>query len=198
MEPRVKRGREKLTVTQKLELFKGRSVRKDPPNGRTGIGQCMHYTRQYPMIEDPEVGMVTVGRMLLLRAGRIRRSQLKGDARNVLHHCGDPNCINVDHLYLGTDQENANDRIRDKRQHTWWTRTQYGVFLEYVFLLGYTLQEIQKDHFFYYLIYGDNDPRKKVPLTIQSLYNYKRGTQKTFKKFRAEWFRKHNLVDDWA
>lgn len=28
----------------------------------------------------------------------------------VLHHCDNPPCVELDHLYLGTDADNANDR----------------------------------------------------------------------------------------
>lgn len=38
----------------------------------------------------------------------------------VLHKCDNPGCINPDHLYLGTDADNARDR--DARGRAWWQR----------------------------------------------------------------------------
>lgn len=34
----------------------------------------------------------------------------------VLHHCDNPKCVKIDHLYLGTKQDNARDRdLRNRR-----------------------------------------------------------------------------------
>ena len=35
----------------------------------------------------------------------------------VLHHCDNPECWNVDHLYLGTHTDNAIDRSKRKRHY---------------------------------------------------------------------------------
>lgn len=43
------------------------------------------------------------------------------DGMNVLHHCDNPPCVNPDHLYLGTQRENARDMVRRKR---WSSPTQ--------------------------------------------------------------------------
>lgn len=34
----------------------------------------------------------------------------------VLHHCDNPPCFNPNHLYVGTDQDNSNDRVSRGRQ----------------------------------------------------------------------------------
>ena len=35
--------------------------------------------------------------------------------QHVLHHCDNPPCVNPDHIYVGTPQDNANDRDRRGR-----------------------------------------------------------------------------------
>lgn len=40
----------------------------------------------------------------------------------VLHHCDRPSCINPDHLYEGTNQDNMNDMVKRKRS-TFGTRS---------------------------------------------------------------------------
>lgn len=39
---------------------------------------------------------------------------------HVLHHCDMPQCVNPAHLYLGTNQDNVNDRERRGRRRTGW------------------------------------------------------------------------------
>src|SRR5256885_74384 len=40
------------------------------------------------------------------------------DGRSVLHKCDNPPCINPDHLFLGTQQDNVDDMFRKGRQKT--------------------------------------------------------------------------------
>jgi hypothetical protein len=39
------------------------------------------------------------------------------DGLHVLHKCNNPACVNPSHLYVGTDQDNMNDKIRAGRQN---------------------------------------------------------------------------------
>lgn len=48
------------------------------------------------------------------RAHRVARAFEKGEVTSgmdVLHHCDNPPCVRGDHLYEGTDVENARDRV---------------------------------------------------------------------------------------
>ena len=48
------------------------------------------------------------------------------DGMHVLHHCDNRLCVNVAHLYLGTDVENAADRVRRDRQSRGMPHAQPG------------------------------------------------------------------------
>lgn len=53
-----------------------------------------------------------------IKAHRLSYQLHKGDIPrhlNVLHKCGTPSCVNPDHLYLGTQRQNAYDMIRHGR-----------------------------------------------------------------------------------
>jgi hypothetical protein len=34
----------------------------------------------------------------------------------VLHHCDNPNCVRPSHLFLGTNHDNVNDKVKKRRQ----------------------------------------------------------------------------------
>jgi hypothetical protein len=40
------------------------------------------------------------------------------DGMSVLHHCDNPICFNPAHLYVGTHQDNIDDRVERGRGHT--------------------------------------------------------------------------------
>lgn len=55
----------------------------------------------------------------LLRTHRVAYDLVKGDIPkgiNVLHTCDNPKCVNPDHLFLGTQQDNVDDCINKGRR----------------------------------------------------------------------------------
>ena len=40
------------------------------------------------------------------------------DGMCVLHHCDNPKCVNPKHLFLGTNQDNVNDKMKKGRHKT--------------------------------------------------------------------------------
>jgi hypothetical protein len=42
----------------------------------------------------------------------------------VCHHCDNPPCVNPKHLFLGTNQDNTDDKV-EKHRHTWCTGSEH-------------------------------------------------------------------------
>lgn len=97
-------GHSKFSPEQAAEVFWSR-VNKNGPNG------CWVYTGGC----DAKYGY---GRISFLgrhhEAHRLSWKLLRGDpgTLDVLHKCNNPPCCNPDHLYLGDDFDNAQDRIK--------------------------------------------------------------------------------------
>lgn len=51
----------------------------------------------------------------------LKRADLSAEIL-VLHRCDNPSCVNVDHLFLGSPQQNTDDMV-SKGRHSWRLRT---------------------------------------------------------------------------
>lgn len=83
---------------------------------------------EYPAEHDPATGCLLFkgfidadgyGRISTRRAHRLAWQKAKGpipEGLQVLHHCDRPACINVEHLFLGTNQDNVDDKLAKDRQ----------------------------------------------------------------------------------
>lgn len=89
-------------------------VDKNGPTVREGLGPCWPWTGT---IGHGGYGRIAIGG-LDYRAHRVVWRLVHGEPGdlNVLHHCDNPPCCNPDHLFLGTDLDNAADRDAKERQ----------------------------------------------------------------------------------
>jgi hypothetical protein len=49
------------------------------------------------------------------RASWVAHHGAIADGKQVLHHCDNPRCCNPEHMYLGSVQDNVNDKMRRGR-----------------------------------------------------------------------------------
>lgn len=72
------------------------------------VGQC----------NDMGYGVLYIGNGRQVRAHRYMYEHFKGhieDGLNVLHTCDVRNCVNPDHLFLGTQKDNVEDMMKKQR-----------------------------------------------------------------------------------
>jgi hypothetical protein len=92
-----------------------RKVNKDGPLPfNTSLGQCWSWT-----------GSSFEGYGRINHSGRVRNAHIVSmelatgkpieNGLWVLHHCDNPNCVNPDHLFIGTRQDNVDDMERKGR-----------------------------------------------------------------------------------
>lgn len=117
--PRVPKNKGVVNI-HTIETLKARTV----PNG-----DCWHWTRV--CAGEMGYGMIRhLGKNM--RANRVMYSLAKGpipEGLFVLHKCDNPKCINPDHLWLGTHQDNMDDMMRKDRQvsgYERWTHCKRG------------------------------------------------------------------------
>lgn len=82
-------------------------------NSRTSCWEWSRYCNEWGY------GVLGILADRVMLAHRFVWEQLRGPIPNglcVLHRCDNPPCINVDHLFLGTDADNCADKISKGRQ----------------------------------------------------------------------------------
>lgn len=69
-------------------------------------------------VDKDGYGLGKFGGRKMRRAPRAVFEALRGPTTGfqVLHRCDTPGCVNPDHLFLGTNQDNVNDKVRKGRQ----------------------------------------------------------------------------------
>lgn len=79
------------------------------------MGDCLVWTG---LVSKHGYGRIRIERKTL-KAHRVvwalHNKEDPGDSC-VLHKCDNPSCVNIDHLFLGTHEDNYNDKISKQRQ----------------------------------------------------------------------------------
>lgn len=94
----------KKTIQERIES----SSRLNESNG------CIEWTKG---VNRHGYGRIRVGSKIHL-AHRVSYTLHVGpipEGLLVLHHCDNPKCINPKHLFIGTDQDNSDDKVRKNR-----------------------------------------------------------------------------------
>jgi hypothetical protein len=99
-----------VTFEERLQLALEKCIRTD--NGCLEWQGAKAGRGLYPVIRDRNSKQERVSRIMLERSGRQRPS----DKHVACHVCDNPNCIDPDHLFWGTVQENALDMVKKNRQ----------------------------------------------------------------------------------
>lgn len=90
-----------------IERFKARCIKK--------ASGCIEWNG---FVNHEGYGAITVDARVI-RAHRFSYAYYKGaipDGMLVCHKCDNPRCVNADHLFLGTNQDNVNDKVKKNRQ----------------------------------------------------------------------------------
>ncbi len=110
----VPRARKEINLTPKQERNFWAKVNKDGPlpdqtnPHYTGFGPCWVWTAATVF----RYGQFSAGRRSL-RAHRVAWVLANGQIPHnldICHRCDVPNCVNSDHLFLGTNEDNSRDR----------------------------------------------------------------------------------------
>ena len=82
---------------------------------RRGKDECWEWTGAKNQKGD---GMIRCGQRKLIKAHRLSWELCVKKIPfgfQVLHHCDNPSCMNPKHLFLGTNQDNVNDKMKKGR-----------------------------------------------------------------------------------
>jgi len=199
LEPRMHRGRPRLSVQQKVNNALSKCVHDKPTNGLQHLGPCLCHKRWQVQVSVPGHGQVRLGRLLLFLAGRITEWQLWHSQKHVLHLCRNEFCLNVDHLYLGDEDENSGDAIRDKSHPMVLTRGQlYFLWKEWFKKKNHNEYALLHNPRLFYSPRGPHHPLAKKRVHISTLQEYVRGEQQQIQDIRIAWFKKNGLVDPYV
>lgn len=83
------------------------------------IGQCWVWTG---FLDKKGIGHLRRGRAGEGQEGVARASWIVHfgwipSGKSVLHHCDNPACVRIDHLYVGTQKQNMEDKSKRRRHH---------------------------------------------------------------------------------
>lgn len=85
----------------------------------------------YGTHRDGHYGEITVKKHIRFLAHRFSWELVNGqiaDGLFVCHRCDNPKCVNPNHLFLGTQKDNMQDKVRKKRYPKAMTEDQYRLY----------------------------------------------------------------------
>lgn len=132
--PSLKKARHKLTLLQRFE-----------PKYKVAESGCWEWQA---FIGENGYGMFRIGHRMV-PAQRASYIIFNGDIPNryilVCHHCDNPKCVNPNHLFLGTHQDNMDDMIK-KGRNVKREKTKNGGSIRWLNHIKITPEQIRQQH----------------------------------------------------
>lgn len=104
------------------ELFRDKAVKtlreRFDRHTKPGNGTCIHWTGFLDRSGYGEIKVTIGNKRLKRRAHRVSWELSRGqipDGLCVCHTCDNPRCVNIDHLFLGTQDDNIKDCAKKGR-----------------------------------------------------------------------------------
>ncbi|MES2287440.1 MAG: HNH endonuclease signature motif containing protein [Bacteroidota bacterium] len=156
-----------MNITEKDKIRFNSKYKINPDSG------CWEWTGGLKSSSDPlnqygkfSIGLESNNSKRMVYAHRASYTIFKGEITNglwVLHNCDNPKCVNPDHLFLGTRQDNVDDRERKGRNRILYGEQRYNTKLtnhtvaniKFDINKGLTKKEILKKHNLSPVIYKD-------------------------------------------